>query len=259
MEKVEGAEGVLSKLLLYIQKHHFEPGERLASERLLAEKFGVGRGAVREALAILEHMRVVERRPNSGVYLRDARAESSLEMLVLQSDLGFALTEKDVREAMEVRRLLEIQALPLACLRRTDEDLDRMRSILEDSTERIRAGKGIERQDWDFHSAIVMAAKNDIFLRVVNTFYLLSWRRRQLYFSDLKRSRRSNVQHKNIFAAIEAQDVVAAQTLMQQHIGRIERDWQVEIRKQNARGGATVDRGTAAGDAPLPCVATSDS
>jgi DNA-binding GntR family transcriptional regulator len=88
----------------------------------------------------------------------------------------------------------------------------------------IRTGRGIEQQDWDFHIAMVAAAKNDIFVRVVNTFYFLSWARRQVYFSDIKRSRHSNAQHKKIFRAIEAQDAPAAIALMQQHLGQVERD-----------------------------------
>lgn len=249
MENTDNAASVISKMLVYIRAHRFEPGERLASERTLAEKFGVGRGAVREALAILEYMRVVERRPNSGVYLRDTAAEGSLEALVLQNNLGLALTEKDVREAMEVRYLLEIQALPMACTRRTEEDLDHMRAILKESDECIRAGRGIERQDWDFHIAMVAAAKNDIFVRVVNTFYFLSWARRQVYFSDIKRSRHSNTQHKKIFRAIEAQDVSGAIALMQQHLGQVERDWQTELTKQKVQPDAAPERKPAASPA----------
>lgn len=244
MKNIEHASNVISKLLLYIRRHRFEPGERLASERQLAERFNVGRGAVREALAILEYMRVVERRPSSGVYLRDARTESSLEMLVLQNDLGFSLTEKDVHEAMEVRLLLEMQALPLACRRRTADDLERMQAILDESIERINAGQAIEQQDWDFHIAIVRAAKNDIFVRMMNTFYFMSWRRRQLYFADIERSVLSNAQHHKIFSAIERQDTAAAQTLMQQHIGQIERAWQDEIRNKNVENDDAVQPNT---------------
>jgi DNA-binding FadR family transcriptional regulator len=121
----------------------------------------------------------------------------------------------------------------MACARRTEEDLEHMRAILKESEECIRAGQGIERQDWDFHIAMVAAARNDIFVRVVNTFYFLSWARRQVYFSDIKRSRHSNAQHKKIFRAIEAQDVPAAIALMQQHLGQVERDWQIELKKKS--------------------------
>lgn len=234
MEKIDSSSAVISKILLYIRVRQFASGDRLPSERALAEKFGVGRGAVREALATLECMRIVERRPNSGVYLRDLAAESSIEALVLQNDLGLPLTEKEVKEAMEVRYMLELQALPIACERRTDEDLQRMRAALKESDERIHKELTIDKQDWKFHIAIVAAAKNDIFVRVVNSFYYLSRTRRQIYFSDMKRCRHSNTQHKKIFQAIEAQNSARAVALMQQHLGQVERDWQRALKKSSA-------------------------
>jgi len=230
MQKNDNAADVISKILLYIREHNFISGDRLPSERELSERFVVGRGAVREALAILEYMRVVQRRPNSGAYLRDLAAEGSIEALVLQNNLGLPLKEKEVKEAMEIRYILELQALPIACERRTAWDLQRMRKVLDESDEAISQGTSIEKQDWEFHIAIVAAAKNDIFVRVVNTFYYLSQSRRRIYFSDMKRCRSSHAQHKKIFRAIEAQDATAANALMQQHLGRVEQDWRLALK-----------------------------
>ncbi len=231
VRKSDNASDAILKILLYIRAHHFAFGDRLPSERILAEKFGMGRGAIREALVTLEYMRVIERRPNSGAYLRDLAAEGSLEALVIQNNLGLPLTEKDVREAMEVRHLLELQALPIACARRTEDDLQKIRTALEGSAARILNKETIEQEDWDFHLAIVAATKNDVFVRVVNTFYHLSRNRRKIYFSDMKRCRQSHAQHKKIFRAIEAQDAVGAVELMQQHLGKVEEDWKLSLRK----------------------------
>ena len=61
------ASALIVRLLPFIGERRLEPGDRLPSERLLAERFGVTRAIVREAIAKLEAMRVVERRPRSGV------------------------------------------------------------------------------------------------------------------------------------------------------------------------------------------------
>ncbi|MER1939229.1 FadR/GntR family transcriptional regulator [Castellaniella sp. FW104-16D08] len=217
---------VIVETLSYIRTHRLESGDRLPSERLLAEKFGVGRGAVREALMMLECMRVVERRPNSGIYLRDLGADSSIEATVLQSSLGLPLSREEVKNAMEVRRILEINTVRIACERRSEEDLQHIRSILQESDARIKRKAPIDEQDRDFHLAIVAATKNTVLVRVVNSFYFLSQSRRKIYFSNIQRCVRSNEQHKAIFEAIEAQSAERAVLLMQNHLGSVENDWQ---------------------------------
>jgi len=76
--KIASAPNVVGRIISFIDERRYQPTERLPSERDFADKFDVSRGAVREALAALESMRVIERRPNSGIYLRDS-GESSIE------------------------------------------------------------------------------------------------------------------------------------------------------------------------------------
>ena len=66
-EKPEPPSNAIGKILSFIRERRYQPSERLPSERDFAEKFDTSRGAVREALAALEAMRVIERRPNSGI------------------------------------------------------------------------------------------------------------------------------------------------------------------------------------------------
>ena len=72
---------IVRSILGYLQERSLQPGDRLPSERALADKLGVGRNALREALATLTTLRVVEARPNSGIYLRRVSTESSFETL----------------------------------------------------------------------------------------------------------------------------------------------------------------------------------
>lgn len=121
---------VIAGILAYLQDRRLQQGDRLPSERDLAERLGVGRNAVREALATLVTLRVVESRPNSGVYLRHMSRESSFEALVLLTDIGATPTPTEITETMEVRAHLKLLAVSLACQRRTDEDLARIEAIL---------------------------------------------------------------------------------------------------------------------------------
>ena len=100
-----GGSAVIAGILAYLQDRRLQPGDRLPSERDLAERLGVGRNAVREALATLVTLRMVESRPNSGIYLRHVARESSFEALVMLTDMGGTPTPTEVAETMGTVRL----------------------------------------------------------------------------------------------------------------------------------------------------------
>jgi DNA-binding FadR family transcriptional regulator len=80
---------LLAKLTALLMKTREEPGTRMPSERTLAQHFDVSRGQIREALAILEVLRVVERKAKSGIYLTENR--SSIEALAFFAQAGLPL------------------------------------------------------------------------------------------------------------------------------------------------------------------------
>jgi DNA-binding FadR family transcriptional regulator len=226
----DGAHEVMGRLLGFIRDRGFEPGERLPSERELADRFAVSRNTVREVLATLEWFRMVERRPSSGVYLRPELTDPSLEALVLTSGLGFELNEDEVLQSMETRYLLELQAVRLCCQRRTDEDLQRLRAILDATAAKIRRRENVAESDSAFHLAIAAGTQNAVLVRVVRPFYLLSGRRRELYFTDIARARRSLSDHRKLVAAIERRDEEAAIGLLVEHLGSVETYWRSALK-----------------------------
>jgi GntR family transcriptional repressor for pyruvate dehydrogenase complex len=228
-KKTESSSSALALILPFIKARRFEPGDRLPSEREFAKRFDMSRGAIREALATLEVMRVIERRPNSGIYLRHTDQESSFETLVLHNDLGLPLTREEIAQAFEVRRVLEIQAVILACERRKATDIALLRRILEDADARVAEGKTIEREDRDFHLAIVSSTRNVVLLRIVNAFFEMSQTRRHLYFSNIARCRVSCREHHEIFRALEKRDVVASTEALQDHLTGASEHWQIVL------------------------------
>jgi DNA-binding FadR family transcriptional regulator len=216
---------LIGRLLTFVAERRLEAGERLPSERELAERFDVGRNAVREAIAVLETVRMVERRPNSGIYLRAVERDGSLEALVLRADLGVPLTAAEVTELIDLRRILELQGTELACERRQDEDLRRIAAALERSAQSIAAGENFADADAGFHLAVAAATRNRLFLRVVNSFYLLYRTRRHHYFADGSRAGGSHAQHRAMFDAIAAGDAEKAVALMRGHLKGAESYW----------------------------------
>lgn len=216
---------VLKETLAYIEYHRLGPGDRLPSERDLAERLTTGRGPVREALSVLEAVRIVERRPNAGFFLRDFSRDGSIDALVLWADFGIPLSPREVTDAVEMRRILEVQAVRLACERRAPEDLERLRAVLAETEARIAAGGSIAEQDAKFHLAIVQATHNEVFLRVVNSFYLMSRARRERYFESAEQCRRSHAQHRQIVSAIDRGDAGAGVALLERHLKGVETYW----------------------------------
>ena len=214
----------VGKILTFIRERRYQALERLPSEREFAEKFGTSRGAVREALAALEAMRVVERRPNSGIFLRNSD-ERSVEALVLHAESGLPFQAHEIDEAFEVRRILEVQAVRLACERRTAEDIRAFQAILKKTQERLDRNETIEDEDEAFHLAILMATKNDILLRVVKSFYEMSRQRRHAYFANQGRGLRSFKDHCKILEAIENRRVDQAEKSMSEHLSQATETW----------------------------------
>src|SRR3954468_12828893 len=147
---MEGLEQT-AKLLELIRERGFEPGDKLPSERDLAALFGMSRSAVRESLIRLDPLRIVESRPKSGVYLQPYGAERSIEAMVLFAETNTPLTAAEVAQSVELRSVLETEALRLACARRTQEDLDRLQVLLAESEAVVKRGDSLADLDAEFH------------------------------------------------------------------------------------------------------------
>ncbi|MCD0419529.1 FCD domain-containing protein [Rubrivivax sp. JA1024] len=206
------------KTLEFVQHHRLAKGDRLPSERELSERFGVARSSVREALAVLDAMRITERRPKSGIYLRNAVEDGGLEALVLQADLGLTFDPQVTRDVTEARIICEEQALRLACQRRTDADLSKLHQTLQAYAATIQASGDMAEADVQFHLALVAAGQNRILVRTLTPLMLMSRRWRERYFESEAIRHRSLADHRDFVAAIEARDEAAAAALVRRHV-----------------------------------------
>ncbi len=222
---VQPGRALIGRIIDFARARSLQAGERFPAERNLAQTLGVSRNALRESLATLESLRVVELRPNSGVYLRSLSSESSFEATVLLAGLGTAPDAAEVRETIEVRTALERQAITLACARRTPDDLARLKHINAD-TKTLIASRG-NIADWDqaFHLALANASHNSVLVRMLNAFYCLTLERRRAFFANPKRGFASCAQHIQLVAAIEQRNVPRAIKLIDAHLGNAQVYW----------------------------------
>ncbi len=214
---------LLPDLAAYLYATSSADSGRAPSERELAEHFNVSRGQIRETLAILEAMRIVERRAKSGIYLTTRTA--SVEALALFAKAGLPLDPIQIYEAVELRKIHEIKAAELASARATDENFARLQEILLRSEHRLAAGEPLAEEDRDFHLEIVRATQNTVFFRVCSVYYAMGERRLPIYFADPARGRRSHAEHLQIFDALQRRDANLAQALMSSHLQGVEGYW----------------------------------
>ena len=214
---------LLSELVAHLYSFSNSDSGRSPSERKLAEHFSVSRGQIREALAILEALRIVDRREKSGIYLTSS--QTSVEAMALFARAGVPLDANQIYEAVEVRKIHEIKAAELASIRATDENFERLGEILAASEKRIAAGQDLAKEDRNFHLEIVRATQNSVFYRICNLYYVMGEQRLPIYFKEPERCKKSHNEHIQIFEALQCRDGNLAQALMSSHLQGVEGYW----------------------------------
>ena len=143
---------------------NLEPGDKLPSERMLSEKFGVSRSNVREAIEKLEFYGLLFSKPQSGTFVANIGVIALNGMI----DDILRLEDPDFKSLVETRILLELKTVRLAAMRRTKEDLFQLKEALEAYKYKVENGKDAVQEDLLFHLAIAKASRNS----TMNTFML---------------------------------------------------------------------------------------
>lgn len=141
-----------------ITSGQLKPGDRLPPERKLAEKLGVGRTHVREALQKLEFYGILKTLPQSGTIVAGLGI-TALEGLI--SDV-LKLENSDFASLVETRVILETHAASLAAKRRTSEDLVNIQKALAAYEKKVKQGEQAVEEDLMFHLKIAEASKNSV-------------------------------------------------------------------------------------------------
>jgi GntR family transcriptional repressor for pyruvate dehydrogenase complex len=197
----------------------FQPGDVLAPEQVIAERLGVSRTVVREAVSRLKVDGMVASKQGRGLTVLSNRKSSVLRLP--------AVAGKDAEEVLsmvELRLGFDIEAAAFAAQRRDDGDLAAMRTALDDMARALRDGDvaaGTEA-DFRFHRAIAHAARNPNYLTFFD--FLGELYQRNLLVSrgssarSAGRAEQAQREHEAIFAAIEAADPEAARAAVRRHV-----------------------------------------
>lgn len=222
------ADAVLEQLRARLEDGSLAPGDRLPSERELAEQMRVSRPVVREAINMLVGQGLLEIRSRRGVFVRAAGMSGFGDPL---SNLIGDNVDRLV-ELLEVRRILESQTAALAAEFATDVDIDDLAALVAE-LERARRDDGIDAR---FHGRIAQAAGNTVLMHLMAPLHkaltsgTLTLAAR---FQETERYRDTLLQQRRaIFEAIRAHDPGAARARMQEHLDYVMR----ELRHHARRG-----------------------
>ncbi|MEM6687644.1 MAG: FadR/GntR family transcriptional regulator [Bacteroidota bacterium] len=205
---------IISKMRDLINFKNLEPGDKLPSERMLSEKFGVSRSNIREAIQKLEFYGLLKSIPQSGTFVANIGVIAMNGMI---EDI-LRLEEPDFKSLVETRILLELKTVRLAALRRTDEDLLTMKQALDAFTKKVLNGEDAVQEDLLFHLAIAKACGNS----TMNTFMLIITPEiitnfKKYHVCDDNQAQLGIQEHTEIYEAIKEQNPQLAKQKMKEH------------------------------------------
>ena len=213
-ETTEVQNQIITKIRELINFKNLEPGDKLPSERMMAEKFGVSRGNLREAIQKLEFYGLLKSIPQSGTFVANIGVIALNGMI----DDILQLKDPDFKSLVETRILLELKSVRLASLRRSEQDLMQIETALKAYSEKVMKGEDAVQEDLLFHLAIANASGNS----TLNTFMLkitpeIITNFEKYHVCDANQAFMGIDEHQAVFDAIVKQDPGLAKQKMKEH------------------------------------------
>ncbi|ARE82963.1 Pyruvate dehydrogenase complex repressor [Roseovarius sp. EC-HK134] len=201
------------------------PGERLPAERDLAEKLGVSRPSLREAVAELQDKGLLSARAGAGIYVADVLGSAFSDALIRL----FAEHDEAVFDYIGFRRDLEGLAACRAARLASDTDLQVIQTLMDkmEAAHKKTNPADEARLDAEFHMAIIEASHNVIMLHMMRSMFQLLregvFYNRQVMFKQRTTRGALLDQHRAINAAIQARDPEAARAAVNDHLNYVEK------------------------------------
>lgn len=216
-------EEVAETIFGWIKNGELKPGDKLDSVQHLAEKFQVGRAAIREALSALRAMGLIEMKQGEGTYIK----EFDPSMVTVPVSIAVIMNKEDIFHLLEVRKILETGAALVAAQNRTKSDLIKMKKALIHLNKVLDDENLGEQADIDFHLAIAASTQNPILISLMNSVSgmmveAMRETRRLVIFSNLETAEQLYQQHVEIYEAIKDKKPELARQIMYDHLQYVE-------------------------------------
>jgi len=215
IDKVIISEEIIAYFKNQILHKDFKPGEKLPSEEELSSQMGVSRGTIREALKVLIHMGLIERK-NRGTYI----TETSQNIMALTKVKNY----KDIFDIIEVRKIIEPALAKLAAEnidQQLQEKFDKeMKKVIND---KVVGREAFWEHDIIFHDLIFLAAGNKILEDFIKGLKGLVYENQSLLLNNDKNDviPKALKNHIKIYNAVKEKNGSEASKWMQRHINEV--------------------------------------
>jgi DNA-binding FadR family transcriptional regulator len=204
----------------YILDRKLQPGDPLPPENELANRLGVSRNSVREAVKALESLGVLVVRRGSGIYVQDF----SFEPLLNNLHYGLLFNLRELAELLQIRRVLETGMIGQAMELITTKQISNLEQIVAQMRLRAERNEPFPHEDRAFHQHLFENSDNLTLLRLLDTFWFAFHRAVEqsepgIYDTDPAWTYRA---HAAILEAVQIGDVETARTALDQHYAGLE-------------------------------------
>ena len=213
------AQGVVAHIADSISQGSLNPGEKLPTESEIMRLHGVSRTVVREAISHMQAAGMVQTKHGVGTFVLEPSAGARLGI-----DPGTVITMRDVLAILELRISLETESAGLAASRRTDAQLQQLRTALDHFQSLPHGNDDTVAADVQFHLTIALASGNRYFHDILSHLGTNIIPRARLNSAKLAQDdpaiymERVKREHEDIFNAIARQDPESARAAMRTHL-----------------------------------------
>jgi len=232
---------VVEQIQELIASGKLRAGDKLPSERELAELMNVSRPTIREAFKILSASGLVEIKQGSGVFVADpsARLDNLASILFMQSD--------SIHELFEVRKMIETESAAKAAVNGTEDYLAAIGTLTRECYDKVivnpQFASAAEREEYlsetdqTFHLMVAEAAGNEVVVRIMTNLIDLLKLSRMQSMKIPGRVEQSLKEHMAIARALKERKAEEARSLMLKHLSGVEADLLKELNKISDRDG----------------------
>jgi DNA-binding FadR family transcriptional regulator len=218
IRRVRLYENAAEQIQTLILKKKYKPGDRLPSERSLAEQFHISRHSLREALRILDVMGLIEIKVGDGIYVKEVNFLPYIESVNLSISSRLQMERDSFIKLWEVRKILEVGMVDLSSRQITEPFLKSLWRCIEEMEKNIGNQDVFISFGIRFHRLIAEAGQNEILILIWDTLANLIRRSHDKIYRISRSPKRSLLAHKKIYFALKKKNVQGAMEAMKQHM-----------------------------------------
>ncbi|GAA0176698.1 FadR/GntR family transcriptional regulator [Clostridium sediminicola] len=214
IKSIRLSDKVAEEIIMMIENGQLKPGDKLPTETVLAEKMGISRGILREALTILQYKGYISRKPKDGTYIRELSESNFINNSLLKS-----FKRATYKDLIQMREALEQKVVELAVKSASDKEIEEMEEFLTN----VNLSDDKNLLDYNFHLKLAELSKNILLINFIDIYYDLIRELGESSFRNKKRRSEVIQEHKYIIRKIKSRDEDAAKDAIMKHLSMVEK------------------------------------